>query len=126
MHLFREKYIGRGYCNTKEPYIYPKMYENFITEKEAKYIINKSEPIFRESKLVSGYQDNIRKSESAWLSKNDTVIATIIKKVCEITKIPFENAEKIQVVKYRRNGFFTSHFDASCDDMKECVEFEKN
>ena len=43
-----------------------------------------------------------------------------------MTKIPFENAEKMQVVKYEPNGFYNAHYDASCDDKKECVEFEQN
>ena len=43
-----------------------------------------------------------------------------------MTNIPFEHAEKLQVVKYQPGGFYSAHYDASCDDKKECVEFEKN
>ena len=32
----------------------------------------------------------------------------------------------MQVVKYKPNGYYKPHYDASCDDKKECVEFEKN
>ena len=119
-------YKGRGYCDIKEDYEEPQIFENFISNDEITYIIESSKPKFRESKLVTGYSEKVRKSETAWLSKNDPVIASIIKRVCSITHIPFENAEKIQVVKYQPNGFYTRHYDASCDDKKECVEFEKN
>jgi prolyl 4-hydroxylase len=119
-------YKGRGYCNIKDEYIEPVIHNGFISDKEGKYILDKANPMFRESKLVSGFSDSVRKSQTAWLDKNDHVIGTVIKRVCDITDIPFENAEKMQVVKYEPNGFYIDHFDASCDDRKECVEFEKN
>ena len=120
------QYKGRGYCAVTEEYVLPQVYENFLSDNEIEHIIKISEPKFRDSKLVSGFSENVRKSETAWLSKEDPIISTVIKKVCDITQIPFENAEKIQVVKYGPNGFYSRHFDASCDDKKECVEFEKN
>lgn len=120
------QYKGRGYCSVTEEYVLPQVYENFVSDNEIEHIIKIAEPKFRESKLVSGFSENVRKSETAWLSKEDPIVSTVIKKVCDITQIPFENAEKIQVVKYGQNGFYSKHFDASCDDKKECVEFEKN
>lgn len=119
-------YKGRGYCDIKDEYVEPVIHNGFISDKEGKYILDMAKPIFRESKLVSGFSDSVRKSQTAWLDKNDHVIGTVIKRVCDITNIPFENAEKMQVVKYEPNGFYIDHFDASCDDRKECVEFEKN
>lgn len=122
----KTKYKGRGYCNIKNKYIYPKEYTNFISEDECHYIINAATPLFSESKLVSGGTENVRKSETAWLPKNDHIVEKIIRKTCELTNIPFEHAEKLQVVKYQPGGFYSAHYDASCDDKKECVEFEKN
>tara|TARA_A100001015_G_scaffold138285_1_gene153251 strand:- start:360 stop:1061 length:702 start_codon:yes stop_codon:yes gene_type:complete len=120
------EYKGRGYCPIENEYQEPQLFTNFINEEESKHILKISEPLFSESKLVTGGTDNVRKSETAWLSKDDPVINSIIQKVCNITKIPFENAEKMQVVKYDPNGFYNAHYDASCDDKKECVEFEQN
>ena len=117
---------GRGYCNIQNEYVKPKLYDNFINSSEAKHILNLANPLFRESRLVSGFSENVRKSQTAWLSTSDPVVKNIIQRVCSITNIPFENAEKMQVVKYEPNGFYNPHFDASCDDKIECVEFEKN
>lgn len=117
---------GRGYCNIQNEYVKPKLYDNFINPSEAKHILNLANPLFRESRLVSGFSENVRKSQTAWLSTSDPVVKNIIQRVCSITNIPFENAEKMQVVKYEPNGFYNPHYDASCDDKKECVEFEKN
>jgi prolyl 4-hydroxylase len=122
----KQPYKGRGYCDITDDYVEPNIYNGFISDKEGKYILDKANPMFRESKLVSGFSNSVRKSQTAWLNKNDPVIGTVIKRVCELTNIPFENAEKMQVVKYEPNGFYIDHFDASCDDKKECVEFEKN
>ena len=119
-------YKGRGYCNINNEYIPPKMYQNFISPQETKHILQLANPLFRESRLVSGFSENIRKSQTAWLSPSDPVIKQIIERVCTITNLPFENCEKMQVVKYEPNGFYNAHYDASCDDKKECVEFEKN
>ena len=120
------QFKGRGYCNINSEYIQPKMFSNFISKEDADYIIQKSQPLFKESRLVSGSLANIRKSETAWLSKNDPVVEKIIKRVCKISNIPFENSEKMQVVKYEPNGYYKPHYDASCDDKEECVNFEKN
>ena len=130
-YLIGKKYVqptykGRGYCSINNKYTLPKMYQNFISPQETKHILQLANPLFRESRLVSGFSENIRKSQTAWLSPTDPVIKQIIERVCTITNLPFENCEKMQVVKYEPNGFYNAHYDASCDDKKECVEFEKN
>lgn len=120
------QYKGRGYCNIKNEYIYPEEIHNFIDQHDREHIINTANPLFRESQLVSGGTENVRKSETAWLPKTDPIVEKIIRKTCSMTNIPFEHAEKLQVVKYQPGGFYNAHYDASCDDRKECVEFEKN
>ena len=120
------KYKGRGYCNVQNDYIYPEEYTSFISDADCEYIIKTATPLFSESQLVSGGTENVRKSETAWLPKDDHIVEKIIRKTCELTNIPFEHAEKLQVVKYQPGGFYNAHYDASCDDKKECVEFEKN
>ena len=120
------KYKGRGYCDVQNEYIYQAEYTNFISDDDCEYIIKNATPLFSESQLVSGGTENVRKSETAWLPKNDPIVEKIIRKTCELTNIPFEHAEKLQVVKYQPGGFYNAHYDASCYDKKECVEFEKN
>ena len=117
-------YIGRGFCHESEPYILPKVYKDFITEEEKQYIINKATPFFKKSGLVSetGYDESVRKSETAWLSREDSVVKSIIKRVCTLTGVPFENAESLQVVKYGPNGFYKEHHDSFCRNTKEDYE----
>jgi prolyl 4-hydroxylase len=120
------EYIGRGFCDIDANYTKPTIHSNFVSQSEINHILNLANQDFRESTLVSGHSSEIRKSKTAWLCKNDPVISKIIQRVCDITNIPFENAEKMQVVKYDPNGYYKEHYDASCDDLKECVNFEKN
>lgn len=122
----RPQYKGRGYCSIEAEYIYPTVHSNIISQDENDYILQRAKPLFSESKLVSGTMKNVRKSETAWLSRDDPVVKNIINRVCSLSNIPFENAEKMQVVKYEPNGYYNPHYDASCDDRPECVEFEKN
>lgn len=119
-------YKGRGYCNETAAYVLPVEYPNFVSPDEASYILKTAEPLFSESKIVSGSDSNVRKSQTAWLVKTDPVVGRIIRRVCEMTNIPFEHAEKMQVVRYDPNGYYNEHHDAACDDRVECVEFEKN
>ena len=119
-------YKGRGYCSIHLPYRQPTLYEQFINDRECAYIRKCAEPLFKESKLVSGHTKNVRKSETAWLSKEDPIVANVIKRVCALSDIPFSHAEKMQVVKYGVGDYYHEHFDASCDNRQECVEFEKN
>ena len=39
--------------------------------------------------------------------------------------MPFENAEDLQVVKYRPSGFYNEHHDSCCEKVKGCEEFVK-
>ena len=133
-HFWRnEEYLGnsyppkgRGYCDIDTEYIMPVVYDDFITKDEANAILEKATPKFRDSLIVSGSDSNVRKSQTAWLERDDPVIKNIVERVCKITNMPFNNSEQIQVVKYEPNGYYKEHYDASCDDRIECVEFEKN
>ena len=128
--LFSQKltpqFKGRGYSTIDADYIKPVLYPDFITPYENRYIIEMATPMFADSVLVSGTIENVRKSQTAWLNRDDPVVSKIIKRVCNLTNLPFKNAEKMQVVKYEPNGYYNAHYDASCDDRPECVEFEKN
>lgn len=120
------EFKGRGYCKIDADYTKPVLYPNFIDDAQANAILNLANPLFTESTIVTGNDSDIRKSQTAWLSKNEPVVKNIIEHVCKITDIPFSHAEKMQVVKYDPNGFYNEHYDAACDDNAECVEFEKN
>jgi hypothetical protein len=108
-----EENLKLGLCDINDDYILPQLYDNFITEDEAKYILENTNNKFKKSTIINNIEidETIRKSETAWLDKNDDVIKNIITRVCNIGNFPFENAESMQVVKYNINGFYKPHFD---------------
>lgn len=120
------KTAARGFCHIDDDYILPVMHPDFVSPDEAAYILQKAGPEFSESKVVTGNDVSIRKSKTAWLLNTDPVVSTIIRRVCAMTNIPFENAEKMQVVQYDADEYYNEHHDSCCDDRIECVEFEKN
>ena len=104
-------------------YIEPVMYRNFITEEEQEYILEKSKNSFAESTVVGEEgnvtQTNVRQSETAWLPKEDPVLRRIYERALEKTGLIFENAEDLQVVKYKPGGFYKVHQDAFCDEVSK-------
>jgi prolyl 4-hydroxylase len=119
-------YSGRGYSDETAPYVTPKLHSNFITDDEREYILNQAKDKFEDSIILGGTDKGIRKSKTAWLPRDDPVIKPIIERVCDLTGVPHEHAEKLQVVRYEPDGYYKEHHDAACDPGKESYEFEKN
>lgn len=122
-------YAELGLAEESEDYNYPKIYDDFISESEAKYIKKSANNKFNESEVLgsNGETDevlkDIRDSKTAWLDKNDPVIKNIIMRVCSINNYPFENAEHLQVVKYRKGGFYREHHDSVYEDDEISKKF---
>jgi prolyl 4-hydroxylase len=119
-------YEGRGYSDISDAYILPKLHQNFITENERKYILDQASSRFEDSIILGGTDKDIRKSKTAWLSRDDSIVKSVIERVCKLTGIPHNHAEKLQVVRYEPDGYYKEHHDAACDPGKESYEFEKN
>lgn len=114
-----------GYEIDNNEFIEPKVYPNFISDQEAKYILEKSAKHFEDSIVISGVDTNIRKSKTCWLTKDDPNIKKIIQRVCDIHGYSIQNAEDLQVVKYDKNGYYNEHHDSCCDDNDKCIEFNE-
>jgi prolyl 4-hydroxylase len=99
-------------ADINDEYILPTIHPNIISAEETEYILKKSENKYKNSVTVGGHNSNIRKSQTAWLSKVDPIIKNIISRVCDLTNTPFENAENLQVVKYEKDGYYNEHFDS--------------
>ena len=121
-----KEYFTLEYCSENDEYIKPAIYEKIISEEEAKYILEKAKDLFKESEIVGGSVEGIRKSNTAWLSKSDNKIKEIIQRVCTLTNLPIDNAEDLQVVKYEPNGYYRPHHDSCCDQNDSCEKFIKD
>ena len=99
-------------------YPQPKVYHDFITPEERKYIIERSEKELKTS-LVSEdryIDDSVRKSETAWLDRDDPIVRNVMERCLEYTDRPLANCEKLQVLKYKPGGFYKPHQDAFEND----------
>jgi len=117
---------GFGYENDPAEFREPVIYPDFITEDEAKYILQKAEYNYIDSIILGRKPDGIRKSQTYWLDKDDPVARNIIEKVCNIGGHDIEQTDDIQVVKYEPNGYYNEHHDSCCDDHEDCIEFAKD
>jgi prolyl 4-hydroxylase len=117
-------YKCRGFAEDTAEYIMPTEHPNFITDEEREYIMKEASTRFADSVTVGGRDTSVRKSETAWLDKNEGPVKNIIQRVCDMTGHPFEHAESLQVVKYGKDGFYNPHHDACCDQAESCMEFE--
>ena len=115
-----------GFSDKKDNYTLPVVRQNLVTSYEAKYIIDKASESFKDSEIIAGYDTSIRKSQTTWIYRCDPVVGPIIKRLCEQNGVPLENAEPLQVVKYKPGGFYNDHHDACCEDDSKCKEFIKD
>ncbi|MBF12768.1 MAG: hypothetical protein CMF46_00125 [Legionellales bacterium] len=126
-----QEYKGRGFAAIDSEYVEPKLYHDFVNDEEIRHLLDIAEPLFTKSTVINskagaGHLDeSVRQSETAWLPKNDPVVKSVIERASELTKIPFKNAEKIQLLRYTPGGFYSPHHDSSCGDGEVAFKFEK-
>lgn len=103
---------------------------NFLSDEECKALINvATKKGLTESKLFSEtkdtYDNNVRKSEQAWLYDSDNeVVDRLSKRIAELVKLPVENQEALQVVHYGVGGKYEPHYDA-CISKTSCERMNK-
>jgi len=120
------KFTNNGYSKNDAAYTMPIIEQNMITPNEADYIKRITEKSFKDSEIIGGFDTNIRKSQTTWLYKDDPIIYNIIKRICDQYGYPIENAEPLQVVKYKPGGFYNDHHDSCCDTNDKCTDFVQN
>jgi len=112
-----------GYSSKEDPYIKPAIYPNLITKEEADYILAKANDSFSDSIILSGNNNSIRKSKTAWLYKTDSVINKLYERISKILNFDIDKAEALQVVKYEPGGFYNEHHDSCCETGDICERF---
>jgi predicted 2-oxoglutarate/Fe(II)-dependent dioxygenase YbiX len=91
----------------------PRVMKNLLTYEECEYIKKKAEKKLQTSTIGGNHHidERIRKSETAWLSKEDPIIRNIIDRCLEYTDRPPQNCEKLQVLRYTTGGHYAPHQD---------------
>jgi prolyl 4-hydroxylase len=113
-----------GYASADDAYIEPAVYEDVITAEEQEYILKTAEPLFARSSVVgSDKPSDARTSETAWIHKDDAVVGPMMQRICDQFGVPVENAESLQIVKYKPGTYYREHHDSCCDDNDTCKNF---
>ena len=99
-----------------EPRIF--YYKNFLSDEECDYIIEKAKPELQRSTVVDsnsteGKIDPVRTSQGMFFTSNITnpTIQKIEKRISDITHMPVENGESIQVLSYGHGAEYKPHHD---------------
>jgi len=112
------KYVieRQGFSRVETEYIYPEVIDNFITEKQNRDILEYAESRFSPSVVGGGIKnvvdDNIRKSQTAWIPKENEIVNSIFMKICNKYNLNIDNAEDLQVVKYDKDNYYREHHDS--------------
>lgn len=96
----------------------PRVLKGFLSESERRYIMNEAVGKLEASSISHNktVDESIRKSETAWLSREDPVVKNIMLRCLKYTDRPLRNCEKLQVVRYKPGGHYRPHQDAFNDD----------
>ncbi len=92
--------------------------ENFLTASECDYMIQKARPDLKRSTVVSSVA-NYEETHEGRTSKgmffeqrpSDYILRNIERRIAQLTMIPEENGEAIQVLTYGRGEEYRPHFD---------------
>lgn len=116
---------ARGFAAKDATWDPPVEVGQLLTTEECKAIIDFAEPKFKRSTLVAADEiDDTRTSETAWLPRDHDLSRKILAKARELTGMPFENCEDVQVVRYNPGQYYKPHHDACCEDNEHCMNFE--
>ena len=112
-----------GLCDIKEPYMDPRIIKNIITKNEAQELINWARPKLGPAELTSYTKTDLshRNNTLAWCPKTHPISKKIIKKAMQITNLPEENFEKIQICNYQKGQFFKPHQDQCTTNDEPCI-----
>jgi len=96
----------------------PRVMKNFISEVERRHIISEASKSLETSTISHNktVNEGIRKSETAWLSRDDKIVRNVINRCLKYTDRPITNCEKLQVLKYKPGGHYKPHQDAFKND----------
>lgn len=111
------------YAEISDDIIMPYILNNVLTKCECDKLIEISKDKLFDSQIVSGHDKKIRNSKQFWISKSNELARIIIEKLSKEFKIPFENSEDIQIVRYLPNQYYNEHHDSCCDDNENCKKF---
>jgi prolyl 4-hydroxylase len=95
----------------------PRVIPNFISDEEIEHIKKEAESRLSTSTVSMDrtIDKTTRDSETAWLDLEDPIVNRVIQRCVNLTDRPRKNCEKLQVVRYKTDGFYNPHQDTFSD-----------
>eukprot|EP01025_Chloroclados_australasicus_P050639 TRINITY_DN5845_c0_g1_i1.p1 TRINITY_DN5845_c0_g1~~TRINITY_DN5845_c0_g1_i1.p1 ORF type:complete len:309 (-),score=38.08 TRINITY_DN5845_c0_g1_i1:202-1128(-) len=96
--------------------------KNFLSEEECDHIIQKAKPGMQKSSVVDNktgksVDSQVRTSTGTFFNKGeDNIISTIEQRVAQVSMLPVEHQEGLQVLHYVDGQKYEPHFDYFHDD----------
>ena len=102
-------------------YTKPVVIENFLSENERIHIKQEAKSKLHVSTVDKDRRvdEQIRKSETAWLSTEDPIIRSVVERCISRTDRPIENCEQLQVLRYKEGGHYNPHQDVFYQDKNK-------
>ena len=99
----------------------PVVIENFLSEKECIHIKQEAKSKLQASTVDKDRRvdEQIRKSETAWLSTEDPIVRRVVERCVSRTDRPIENCEQLQVLRYKEGGHYNPHQDVFYQDKNK-------
>ncbi|XP_010550487.1 PREDICTED: probable prolyl 4-hydroxylase 10 [Tarenaya hassleriana] len=98
------------------------VYHNFLTKKECQYLIELAKPHMEKSTVVDektgqSRDSRVRTSSGTFLPRGrDKIIRDIEKRIADLTFIPVEHGEGLQVLHYEAGQKYEPHYDYFMDE----------
>lgn len=112
-----------AYAKESDPYDRPYILQNLLTKSQINQIIQYSQDKLEDSEVIGGKYTNIRNSQQTWIPKNHPLVKPLFEKIGQMYNLPFDNAEDLQVVRYKPGQYYNEHHDACCDANDQCKKF---
>ncbi|AES74074.2 prolyl 4-hydroxylase alpha-like protein [Medicago truncatula] len=93
------------------------MYHNFLSKEECEHLINLAKPFMQRSLVVDGVTgqgilNSVRTSSGTFLERGkDKIVQNVERRIADITSIPIENGEGLQIIHYEVGQKFEPHYD---------------
>ena len=98
-------------------YTEPTVIKGITTKEEREHIIKEASGKLKTSTVSENFKvdENIRKSETAWLDLEDPVVNRVVRRCMKLMDRPMQNCEKLQVLRYQPGGHYKPHQDTFSD-----------
>lgn len=98
--------------------------DNFLSNDECTEIINMSNKLkFQKGYVLNSESENslseFRTNSLIWINHNKTEnVKKIVNRISSLISIPSENAEDLQLIRYKKNEHYNHHYDAFQKESK--------